>query len=396
MKRFLPLILAGCLTPAFGQTVVVLPFFNLSDSASLDWIGESVAETVRETLDMEDVLVLDRESRAEAYRRLAIRPYVELTRASVIKLAELLDAERVVYGSFKVSQTPEGTSSGAGGSLELTARVLDLRQLKQSPEESVGGPLQDLDVVQENLSWQLLTRLLEPEKVPSEEQFRGRRKPVRLDALESYIRGLLAASPEQQHRYFTQAARLQEGFSQPCFQLGRLQWSAKDYKVATGWFERVKPGDPHYLESQFFLGLSRYYLGEYSKAQEAFQQVVASLPLNEVWNNLGAAQSRRDGPEAVESFRKAVEGDPNDPTYRFNLGYALWKRGDYEAGAEELRAALRMSRDDPQATLVLGRCLNKTLARRTETLIEGFERIKTNYEEMAYRQLRATLAPRAK
>ena len=396
MRRVLPLILACCLTPAFGQTVVVLPFFNLSDSPSLDWIGESVAETVRETLDMENVLVLDRESRAEAYRRLAIRPYVELTRASVIKLGELLDAERVVYGSFKVSQTPAETSSGAGGSLELTARMLDLRQLKQSPEESARGPLQDLDVVQEKLAWQLLGRLLPPERVPSEEQFQGRRKPVRLDALENYIRGLLAASPEQQHRYFTQAARLGEGFSQPCFQLGRLQWSAKDYKVATGWFERVKPGDPHYLESRFFLGLSRYYLGEYAKAQEAFQQVVAHLPLNEVWNNLGAAQSRRDAPEAVESFRKAVAGDPNDPTYRFNLGYALWKRGDYDAGAEEMRAALRASPEDPQATLVLGRCLNKTLARRTETLIEGFERIKTNYEEMAYRQLRATLAPRAK
>ena len=60
-----------CLARAQGQTVVVLPFFNLSGTSSLDWIGESVSETIREALAAEGVLVLDRESREEAYRRLS-------------------------------------------------------------------------------------------------------------------------------------------------------------------------------------------------------------------------------------------------------------------------------------------------------------------------------------
>lgn len=391
MRSFLLLFLVCCLAPAYGQAVVVLPFFNLSGSSNLDWIGESAAETVRETLAGEGVLVLDRESRSEAYRRLSIRPYVQLTRASVIKLGEILDAERVVYGWFKVSATPGEPARGGKDSLQLATRVLDLRRLKQSTEESATGVLEDLAEIQDRLAWQTLRLLLEPGTAPSEEQVRRRRKPVRLDAQESYIRGLLATTPEEKHRFFTQAARLDEGFSQPCLELGRLLFGSQNYRIAAGWLERVARDGPNYNEASFLLGLCRYHLGEYEKAQSAFWTVVQSVPLNEVWNNLGAAQSRRNLPEAVESFRKAIEGDPNDVTYRFNLGYALWKKGEFEAAADSFRFVLDTTPEDPEAILMLGRCLKKTPPERAELRIEGLERIKNNFEEMAYRQLRVTL-----
>src|SRR5258708_13304828 len=59
-----------------AETALVLPFFNHSKAANLDWIGESIAESVRDSLVSEGLLVLDREDRLEAYRRcsLAARP----------------------------------------------------------------------------------------------------------------------------------------------------------------------------------------------------------------------------------------------------------------------------------------------------------------------------------
>jgi TolB-like protein len=57
-----------------AETVLVLPFFNQSNSANLDWIGESIAENVREALASEGLLVLDREDRLEAFRRLSVHP----------------------------------------------------------------------------------------------------------------------------------------------------------------------------------------------------------------------------------------------------------------------------------------------------------------------------------
>jgi hypothetical protein len=91
---FLGLIAASPLCRA-ADTIAVIPLFNLNESKSpdLDWIGESVAETVHESLRSVGLLVLPREDREEVYHRLALRTGVVLTRASVIKIGQTLDAE---------------------------------------------------------------------------------------------------------------------------------------------------------------------------------------------------------------------------------------------------------------------------------------------------------------
>ena len=162
------------------------------------------------------------------------------------------------------------------------------------------------------------------------------RPAVRLDAVESYVRGLLSTAPEQRHRYFTQAARLDAKYSQPCFELGKTFWEKKDYKVAAGWLERVTRSDPHYMEAQFFLGLCRFANGDFKGAEESFQLVAAAVPLNEVYNDLGVVQAQRqDYASAAASFRKALEGDDADPDYHFNLGTALWRARTVRAGGRE-------------------------------------------------------------
>jgi Flp pilus assembly protein TadD len=123
--------------------------------------------------------------------------------------------------------------------------------------------------------------------------------------------------------------------------------------------------------------------------------------LSEVLNNLGAAESRRNQPQAVDEFRKALAGDDRDPVYRFNLGYALWKKGDFAEAADHFRAALDRDPEDQMATLLLGRCLKKqglhaasTGSVSADARLTGLERLKTNYQECAYWQLKAVMGAR--
>ncbi len=389
MRRLLTLgaVMACAFSAARAETLLVLPFFNLSKTPNLDWVGESIAETVRESLAGQERLTLGREERQEVYRRLAIRPYAQLTRATVIRIGEELDADRVVFGGFSVAQD-ESTPPKA--SVRIAARVLDLKRLGQSPEFSVIGALDDLAVVETRLAWETL-RQIAPQTTPSEQEFLKRRPAVRVDAKENYIRGLLAAGAEQKHRYFTQAARLDASFSPPAFQLGRIYFDKKDYRVAAGWLERVLEADSRYREARFLLGVCRYYLADYPGAQAAFERVARDVPLSEVFNNLGAAKARRGLAEAQGDFEKALEGDSSDPDYHFNLGLALWRSGRFQEAADRFRAVLDRNPADAMATLMLGRALKQSGPRPGDLRGDALERLKLNYEETAYRQLKAML-----
>ncbi len=373
-----------------ADTVLVLPFTNQSKSPNLDWVGESIAERLRESLASEGLLVLDREVRLEAYKRLSMRANVPITRASVIKLGEALDASRVIYGQYDMAPLQGPAAAQSKGSLQITLRIIDLKHTRPGPELQEIGALEDLAALENRLGWQSL-QYLAPKTSPSEEQFKKARPAVRLDALESYIRGLMAATPEQQHRYFTQSARIDPRYSQPCFQLGRIYWEKKDYAVAVNWLTRVTKADSHFMESQFLLALCRYYTRDFAGAEKGLQLVADAVPLNEVYNNLGAVQLRLNRPAAVESFRHALEGDTSDPDYHFNLGYALWKTGQFDAAVLSFRAALERQPGDGEATAFLGRALKREGPRAGDPKLEGRERIKTNYEETAYLQLKAEL-----
>ena len=388
MHRFLAL--AVCLCGALhAETVLVLPFFNHAGSASLDWIGESISETVHDALASEGLLVLDRNDRLEAYRRQSLRPGAELTHASIMKIGDALDASQVVYGYYELLPPPDGSASK--GSLRITARILDLKRTRQGPAFSEVGALEDLAMLESRLAWQTLDSL-HPRSAPPEDEFLKARPPVRIDAVENYVRGLLSASPEQRHRFFTQAARLEERYSPPCYQLGKEYWQKKDYRLAASWLERVARWDPHYLEARFFLGLCRYYTSDFKGAVEAFREVAAAVPLNEVYNDLGAAQTQNnDLPEAAISYRKALEGDDADPDYHFNLGYVLLRSGQFGAAADSFRAVLERNPGDTEATTLLGYALKQQGPRPGDPKTDARSRIKTNYEEAAYRQLQAEL-----
>jgi tetratricopeptide (TPR) repeat protein len=270
--------------------------------------------------------------------------------------------------------------------------VIDLGKFRETAKFEQTGPLRDLSVLETRLSWFLL-RLLAPtnEMAASETVFMRDHPPIKVDAMESYVRALAAAGPDQKTRLLTQAARLDEHFTAPGFQLARIAVAKKDYKAAVPWLTKVTRLDSYYMEAMFLLGLCRYNMSDFDAAAVQFRIVVADMPLSEVYNNLGAALSRKADPAALENFERALEGDQADPDYWFNVGYALWKRGKFAEAATKFRAVLDRAGNDQDATTFLGRSLQGETARFGDTRTEYRERLKTTFEDSAFRQLQAEL-----
>jgi tetratricopeptide (TPR) repeat protein len=397
------LALSACAFPIFAENTAVFPFSNAStptvkNATNMDWIGESIAETLRAAFSARGALTLERDRITEAHRRLQLRERSELTEASLLKLGEVLDAEQMVHGTFTFVPAPAGASAAASkGTLKIQARVSDRRRLRQSAIFEETGALEDLATLESHLAWRALT-VIAPARAPAESEFRSLRAPVPLDALENYIRGLLAPAPEQKEKYFTQASRLDPDFSPPAFELGKIHFDRKEYREAAQWLEHVGPAENHYRDASFFLGFARYQAGDFEGAQKAFQMISEKVPISAVLNNLGAAQSRQNLAQAAETFRRALEQDPSDPDYHFNLGYALFKKGDFADAADRFREVLDRDPGDQMATLLLGRCLKKQGLRASkgeaaasDARLQALERLKDTYEERVYFQLKSIL-----
>jgi tetratricopeptide (TPR) repeat protein len=371
------------------QTLMVMPFDNHSKAVGLDWISEACTEVLSQRISSPRVYVIGRDDRLFAFDRAGIPAAVHPSRATVFKVAEQMDADYVVLGSYEVQ----------GDSFQVSAQLLDIKKLRLYPLLQSSGQLSDFVSLQTSLAWQLLRLLPDPPQV-TQQQFIKASSPIRLDAFESYIRGVTATSPQQRIRYFKDAIRLNPGYNSAALQLGRVYYGNHDYEQAAAWLTKIPKDDPAGGEATFLLGMSEYYRGGLDRAYAAFSYLATRLPLTEVYNNLGVVDARRGHrAAAVEYFSKAVAADPSDPDYRFNLAVALFKNGDASGAARQLREELQRRPTDAEAKSLLEMINRGVIPTPSAGLGNSglpttgsqpripIERIKRNYDEASYRQL---------
>ena len=324
-------------------------------------------------------------------KRLTLRAEADFTKATVIRLGQTLDVDYVIYGSYDAKPNPEGAKELRNSLLQITARMIDLRHFHEGPEISEAGKLADLARLEEHLAWQDI-KILDPTSNPQIEAFLAPRKIIRVDAQESYVRGLLSASRDQRQKWFMQAVNVDSRFVSPSFELGKLLWEKKDYRGAMQSLQRVPPADSRYAEARFRMGLCAYSSNDFNAAAGFFREVAKTVPMNEVYNNLGAAEAALNQPAALDDFRRAYDGDPNDPMYAFNLGVTLLRRSSWDEAAKHLNAAAEHDASDDEAETLLAFAQDKTPFPPGSKL--PVPRLKQNFDATAFRELKAMLTPK--
>ncbi len=368
--------LARAQSPAnFTETVIVMPFENASGAPGLQWISEAFPEVLSQRLSSPAVFPLTRDDRLRAYDRAGIPAEVHPTRATIYQLVEQMDVDYVILGRYTFD----------GRSFAATAQILDMQRRKLLPETQESGPLVDLVNIQTALAWDLL-RLLRPSFPLDKQAFVSSAQPVRLDALENYIRAIIATSTSDKVQHFREAVRLNPSYSEAWLCLGRTYFDDRQYDQAIAAFAQVSATDFRAREANFYLGLSAYYLGDFSRAQSAFNFVAARLPLTEVYNNLGVVTGRLgDRKQAASYFQKAVQADSNDADYHFNFAVALYQTDDRQNAARQLKECLKLRPGDTEA-----QSLVDTISDSFKPTLQpkaSVERVKSNYDENSFRQL---------
>ncbi|HZU22744.1 MAG TPA: tetratricopeptide repeat protein, partial [Terriglobales bacterium] len=358
---------------ADASTLLALPFENSPSVPGIEWIGEAIPEVIGSRLANEGVFVINRDDRVRAYDRLGIPVALRPSRATLYEIADEMDADFAVMGRYSFD----------GQVFTAAAQVLDVKRLRLSKEFTERGPLPNLMDVSNALAWDVLQALRPSSR--SRADFLAASPNVRLDALENYIRGITAASRQEQIRRLKEALRISPDYQSAAYQLGKSYLEMRDFPDAIATFTKVKPDTAQGRDALFSAALAAFYQGDYAHAEQWLSQLAARVPLTEVYNNLAVAEARLGKNSALASFERATQRDPDDPDYHYNYALALYRFGDLPAAARQLREVVALKPNDADAKSLL-----ESVSSGAPFSAQGgrgpAERMKRNYDETAFRQ----------
>jgi tetratricopeptide (TPR) repeat protein len=352
------LILATSLAArASTDTIVTMPFENLSGRAEYNWVGESFAAALADLFDKPGLVAIRPDERNVAYKQEGLPPTAILTRATMIKIAERAGANLVLMGTYRIA------GEGRDSTIAITARVVDIREGRLVGKEyNRGGPLVDLQKLQGDLAYEILYQ--HNQALPfSRDQLTTDATQAPIGAFENFIKGMLTRDREACIGFLERAIKeynekTKNQYTAAIFELGRIRFEAAEYKEALEQLNLVNDKNPRYDEAQFYVGVAQDALGQTEQSLATLKKLAARLPLFEVYNNIGVLLiKQKQYKDAVEHLKPAAEAAPRDADTLFNLGYAFFLARDNDNAVKTLRNETKQKATDGEAFYVLSKSL---------------------------------------
>ena len=325
--------------------ILVMPFENRAREPRLHWIAEAAALLLADDLNIRGLAAIRRADRVHAFDQLHLPSSAVLSRATVIKVGELVGASEVIVGTVAL----EGTDIV----VEAHSIRIDIGRLQPHVRER--GPLAEVVSVFGRVAARLAPDARAREQSPA-------RPP--LEAFESYVKGLMAESAAARATFLESAIREYPGYDQAQLALWEVRSDQGDHTAALIAARAVKSGSPLFRRAAFFAGLSLLQLKRFDEAYDTFKPLADE---KDKWfaaaalNNLAIVQLRRGAtPQTglpTYFLTKAVDADPADGDLLFNLGYAYVLDRSYGGAIYWLREALRRNPADADAHYVLAAAL---------------------------------------
>jgi tetratricopeptide (TPR) repeat protein len=337
---FLALMAAA---PALPPATLVLPLDPTDPAPENAWIGPVTSELLTRGLVAAGVPIVHRAERLRAQAALEL-PRVSLTRATSLRIAESLGANRLVLGTCQLQ----------GNQLTISLRLLDAERASLSSPIVASGPLETLSDMAHGLAWDVALASSTPPAI-TRETFVARRPAVPFEAVRAYGRGLAAPRAAAQIRLVRQALNLAPQFLQARLTMGHLLREAGELSAAYETLNRIPADAPESRPARFLQGVTQLEVGRYREASVLFHALAEADAAPAVLNNeaLAVLRSPQDDGRASDLLHRAADLAPGHADLLFNLGWALLVEGDAEGAVFVLREAVRHDPLDPHARLVL-------------------------------------------
>lgn len=381
-------LIAGLLLGVFGAATpglqmnpaarpLVLPFTVTVEAAvpggegAAFWLGEAAAILLADELQAHGVAALSRVDRVEAFARLQLPFVATLTRATMLRVAELVGATDLVVGEVRL-----------GARMTVTARVIAVEAAHQRPDIIEEGPGTDMFAIFERVA----ARLGPANATTTTKANAGHRTRLPLGAFEQYVKGLVAPTPAAQERFLEQARQQAPADDRVLLALWDFHASQGAHDKALAFAQMVSRAAPLDRQARFSAALSMIELNRFNDAYDVLQALHGEAPSPVLSNAIGVIQLRRGStPQTgvpAYFFTRAADEAPDNTDYLFNLGYAYARSRNAEAALYWLREVVRFEPADGEAHLVM-----------SHVLVSAGKRVEAQRELDLARQLGTSLEP---
>ena len=289
------------------RSLAILPFRNLRQDPSLDFLGFSLADAAITKLGYISTLIVRPSSSVDKYRNRSVDPQ---------KVGQELSVDTLLTGGYIKD----------GDDLRITAQLVDIKSNRMLWRDAIDVKFDKLLTVQDRVT-QEIVKGLELNLTPAEAQ---RLKPDnRVDpvAYEDYLRGVDL-------------------------------YSSNDFAGAIAMLQKSASIDPTYAPTWAQLGrayttnasLKAGGREQYDQAQAAYEKAMALNP-DLVESRIYMANMLTDTgrvEQAVPLLRTALQSSPNNPALHWELGYAYRFAGMLRESAAECE---RARQNDPNVKI---------------------------------------------
>jgi len=301
-------------------SLAIMPFYNASGDASLDWLGGSLAEMLGSDIGgSSSVRMVSADRLQQVLGDLHLSANSQVDGATIKRVAEFTNAQTVIYGQF----------IKAGSVIRINTTVMDLAHDTRSVVTTDVPDQKDLLAGVDKLAAQLREKLTADPKLLSDLKAHAvRPTTTSVEALQDYENGL-------------------------------AQERAGDNLKAVEAFRAATTADTNFALA--FMRLAETYsnMGQDDLAQSASRTAMElgeTLPAAERYlieaNN---AEVNHNSQKAIAAYQELAAANPSDTDVQFALAKLYEQTSDYPAAKQRLTAVLENDPKNVMALLASGR-----------------------------------------